>query len=156
MSMYKFRFTHLHASCSLRNRSLLECKIAAFWQVMILCRGVIYHVPLRKFQCIRNVINHAPTKYHCSKGSISRHEHVQILFCSFVCFVWLNEIVLFEQTEKNRQTLIFCTFKATCAYNANVCSIISYNFIRKAFFSKKFLYLCRKTIENEKPFSEKR
>ncbi|SUB85174.1 Uncharacterised protein [Prevotella disiens] len=31
---------------------------------MILCRGVIYHVPNTLTFTKRNVINHAPTKYH--------------------------------------------------------------------------------------------
>ncbi|SUB97745.1 Uncharacterised protein [Prevotella disiens] len=31
---------------------------------MILCRGVIYHVPNTLKFAERNVINHAPTKYH--------------------------------------------------------------------------------------------
>ena len=70
--------------------SFLECKIAAFWQVMILCRGVIYHVPNTLKFAERNVINHAPTKFHCSKGSISRHEHVQISLCSTIRITFLS------------------------------------------------------------------
>ena len=92
--------------------SFLESKIAAFWQVMILCRGVIYHVPNTLKFAERNVINHAPTKYHCSKGSISRHEHVQISLCSFVCFVWLNEIVLFQSAISRHEhvQISLCSF----------------------------------------------
>ena len=92
-TMPTFAYTYLyllhkkHFFCMLRvayEIVLFKCKIAAFWQVMILCRGVIFSLCSTtritflsaNFSVFRNVINHAPTKYHCSKGSISRHDYV--------------------------------------------------------------------------------
>ena len=49
------------------------------------------------------------------QSAISRHEHVQISFHSFVCFVWLNEIVAksshFEQCKSNHYKWSKCTKK---------------------------------------------
>ncbi len=50
------------------------------------CRGVIYHVPNTLKFAERNVINHAPTKYHCSKGSISSLIALRIWISAFFLF----------------------------------------------------------------------
>ncbi|WP_231556650.1 hypothetical protein, partial [Prevotella disiens] len=63
---------------------------------------------------------------------------VQILFCSFVCFVWLNEIVLFEQTEKNRQTLIFAHLRLLVLIMQTFAQLYPIILLEKSFLAKSF------------------